>query len=343
MIADITTRILRDLADPQTVNNARDESWRAPLWWALEENGLTLAWVGEELGGAGLPLAESFQILRVAGRFAVPVPLAETLVAARLLSAAGIQPPSGPMTLAPVRPRDRFTLDGDALCGRARDIPFATEAEHIVVAAPADGGLRVALLAADGVLSASGKNLAGEPKGVLALDGVRPLAAGIAAGMDGDDVLYLGATARTVQMAGALEAILDISVAYAGERVAFGRPIGKFQAVQHNLAQLASETAAAVAASGTAAEALERRTGSLFLDVASAKIRVGEAAGVGAAIAHQAHGAIGFTKEHVLHRYTHRLWSWRDEFGDESYWAVRLGETVAAAGADSLWPSITAA
>jgi acyl-CoA dehydrogenase len=80
----------------------------------------------------------------------------------------------------------------------------------------------------------------------------------------------------------------------------------------------------------------------VLLEVASAKIRVGEAAGEGAAIAHQVLGAIGFTQEHVLHRYTRRLWAWRDDFGSESVWAVKLGHLVAAKGADVLWPMLAA-
>ena len=71
-----------------------------------------------------------------------------------------------------------------------------------------------------------------------------------------------------------------------------------------------------------------------------AKIRVSEAATEGASIGHQVHGAIGFTKEHVLHRFTLRLWSWRDDFGNESDWAVRLGRMIAAKGADDLWPLV---
>ena len=73
-------------------------------------------------------------------------------------------------------------------------------------------------------------------------------------------------------------------------------------------------------------------------DVADA----GEAAGEGAGIAHQVHGAIGFTMEHILQRYSRRVWSWRDEFGSESAWAVRLGEAVAANGGDELWASLAA-
>ena len=75
--------------------------------------------------------------------------------------------------------------------------------------------------------------------------------------------------------------------------------------------------------------------------VAAAKVRVGEAAGAGAAVAHQVHGAMGFTFEHRLHQFTRRLWSWRDEYGQESEWAIRLGRLVAADGADALWPALT--
>jgi len=115
--------------------------------------------------------------------------------------------------------------------------------------------------------------------------------------------------------------------------------------VQHSLARLAGEAAAALAAAGSAADAIESAPAfdeAVFLEVASAKIRVGEAAQSGAAIAHQVHGAMGFSREHVLHRYTQRLWSWRDDFGSEAAWALRLGAMVAAKGADALWPMLAA-
>jgi len=78
-----------------------------------------------------------------------------------------------------------------------------------------------------------------------------------------------------------------------------------------------------------------------LLEVAVAKVRVGEAAGNGAAIAHQVHGAMGFTYEHSLHHSTRRLWAWREEFGNETLWAGRLGRLIAEHGAGELWPFIT--
>jgi acyl-CoA dehydrogenase len=148
---------------------------------------------------------------------------------------------------------------------------------------------------------------------------------------------------RAVQTAGALEAILALSVAYANERVAFERRIGKFQAVQQNLARLAGETAAALAVSGSAADTIAQATDfdmAVLLEVASAKIRCAEAATEGAAIAHQVFGAIGFTQEHLLHRFTLRMLGWRDDFGSESTWAAKLGNDIAQLGADEFWPLV---
>jgi len=269
LIADATRRIFRDLGDPQALNRARDESWRAPLWKALEEAGLTRAWVPESLGGAGTSIAEGFEILRISGEFAVAVPLGETLLAGWALARKGRAVPAGELSV---------------------DLSRENESDR-------------------------------EP------------------------LRLMGAAVRSLQMAGALQSILERSVAYAKERVAFERPIGGFQAVQHNLARLAGETAAALAAAGSAADAIAAEPAfdeAVFLEVASAKIRVGEAATAGAAIAHQVHGAIGFSREHVLHRYTQRLFAWRDDFGSESVWAARLGERVAGAGADALWPALAA-
>jgi len=146
--------------------------------------------------------------------------------------------------------------------------------------------------------------------------------------------------ARAAQMAGALEACLLQSVRYATERKQFGRPIGSFQAIQQNLAVLAGHVAAAGIAAESAFRAAER--GDARFEVAVAKVRAGEAAGIGAGIAHQTHGAIGFTYEHSLHFATRRLWSWRAEFGSESAWARELGRAVAARGADALWSDLTA-
>ena len=343
IVAEAAARIFADLADPQTINQAKNGAWREPLWQALSEAGLSLAWVPEGLGGSGASLADGFAILGVAGRFALAVPLAETLMAGWLLSRAGLEAPAGAMTVAPARPSDRINLNADGtLSGRASGVPFAADAEHIAVLAESGTGSVVALTAAKDCRLGDGRNLAGDAANSVSFERVKPLASA-PVDFDRTALMLMGAAVRAVETAGALEAILSLSVTYANERVAFERPIGKFQAVQQNLARLAGEVAAALAVSGSAADTLansETFDDAVFLEAASAKIRCAEAAAEGSAIAHQVFGAIGFTQEHILHRFTLRMLSWRDDFGNESYWATELGRHVARRGADEFWPLV---
>jgi acyl-CoA dehydrogenase len=341
IIVDTATRIFQDLCDPNTVNEAENGVWPKALWGALEQSGLPLTWVAEELGGAGAALADGFAVLRVAGHFAAPVPLAETLMAGWLLSRAGIAAPSGPMTIAPIHADGniRVTSDG-ALSGRARKVPFARNASHIAVFVNRGDETAVALVAAAGLPISQSTSVAGEPRDEVTFDRVVPETVQRAA-IDQDRLVGFAAAVRLQQMAGALERILEQSVQYALDRSQFGRPIAKFQAIQHNLATLAGEVAAASAAADAAAEACALPDIAIG-EIAIAKVRGGEAAGTGAAIAHQVHGAMGFTYEHSLHHSTRRLWSWREEFGNEAVWATRLGRMVATRGADELWPFITA-
>ena len=301
----------------------------------------------EALGGAGASLADGFEVLRAAGSFAVAVPLAETLLAGWLLAQGGLEAPAGALTAAPARAADRLVIDrAGRISGRACAVPFARDAAHVAVVARRERDAVVALVARAQCGLEAGTSQAGEPRDTLTFEAVPALAAAAARPeLNEERLLAMGAAVRAAQMSGALEAILERSATYAAERVAFERPIAKFQAVQHALARLASEAAAALAAAGSAADALdagEAGAEALLLEVASAKIRAGEAAGAGAAIAHQVHGAIGFSAEHPLHRYTQRLWSWRDDFGGEAEWAVRLGRMLAARGGDALWPLIAA-
>jgi acyl-CoA dehydrogenase len=346
IVAQTAERIFSDLADAQTINNDKKGNWKAPLWQALSEAGLPLAWVAEEYGGSGATLAEGFGVLSAAGRFAIPVPLAETMLAGWLLSLAKITCPDGEMTLAPAGPKDRITLNTDGtLSGRARGVPFAKESRHIAVLAHDVGGKpSIALVSTAKCRIGSSLNLGGDSNDVVTFDRVTPVAISPAPDdFDQTSLLLMGAVARSLQIAGSLETMLEISVRYSNERVAFEKKISKFQAVQHNLAKLAGESAAALAAATSAADAYADLTtpkDAAFLEAVSAKIRCSEAAEKAAAIAHQVHGAIGFTVEHILHRYTLRSLAWRDDFGSESYWAVELGKRVAANGADELWPLV---
>ena len=164
----------------------------------------------------------------------------------------------------------------------------------------------------------------------------------------------LGAVARSIAMVGALESLLEQSVQYANDRVQFGRPIGKNQAIQQPLAVLAGDTAAARMAARVAAQdapsahaahtdAATRAmmAGHAAFSAAVAKIRVGEAATRATSIAHQTHGAIGFTQDHALHFATRRLWAWREAHGSDAWWAGRLGRAAITARSGGFWSSLT--
>jgi acyl-CoA dehydrogenase len=346
IVTETAERIFARLADPQTVARAADDAWKGPLWHALEESGLTLAWVPSEYGGGDVSLAEGFDIASSAGGFALAVPLAETMLAGWLLSRAGIGSPSGAMTVAPAQPSDFVTLNADGtLRGSARAIPFAREAAHFAVLGTAAAGVFIMLVNSRDCALFAGTNLAGDAEDDIFFDGVRPLVTmHVAGGIDQQALMLMGCTVRSLQIAGALQSLLSRTVDYACERVAFGKPIAKFQAVQTNVARLAGEVAAARAAAESAADALANSPewdDGVFLEATSAKIRCAEAASVAAAMAHQVHGAIGLTAEHVLHRFSLRAQAWCESFGNESYWAVALGNRLAARGAESLWPLVT--
>jgi acyl-CoA dehydrogenase len=267
--------------------------------------------------------------------------LAETLLAGWLLAQGKISSPEGEMTVIPATPRDRITENADGtLSGRARSVPFAKAAKHFAVLA----GKSIALVDAAKCRIEAGIGLGGDNSDIVVLDKVEPTTTKPAPkGFDQTQLMLMGGVVRSLQIAGALEAMLEISVRYSNERVAFEKKISKFQAVQHNLAKLAGESAAALAAATSAADAIANAKSfddAVFLEAASAKIRCSEAAEKGGAIAHQVHGAIGFTIEHILHRFSLRALAWRDDFGSESYWAVELGKLVADRGADELWPLV---
>src|SRR5437870_7193639 len=131
IVAETAEKIFADLADAQTINHDKKGAWKAPLWQALSEAGLPLAWVPEEQGGSGASLAEGFAVLNAAGRHAIAVPLAETMLAGWLLTQAKISSPDGEMTVVPAGPKDKITLNADGtLSGRARGVPFAKAARH---------------------------------------------------------------------------------------------------------------------------------------------------------------------------------------------------------------------
>jgi alkylation response protein AidB-like acyl-CoA dehydrogenase len=334
MVEEAASSLLADTADQALVEAAERGEWPARLWAAVSESGFTTAL---DQGLDGLPAA--LAVAKAAGANPAPIPLTETIIARGLAHAAGLALPEGPATLAPPRTAEvALAKEGSStrLRGTIEAVPFGRWAQHVAVAC--DG--RLALVPAKGLAwkaapVRSGKATSGEPLDTADIDVVLPAGAVGNCNIDAD---ALGALVRSFQMAGAMRTVLALTVQYANDRVQFGRPIGKFQSLQHLIAEMAENAAAADTAAAMALAAWGSPRERMML--ASAKIRCGEASGIVAAGAHQVHGAIGFTREHRLHHLTRRLWTWRDEFGHEADWAIELGRMALGKGAGAVWPLI---
>ncbi|MGY1753761.1 acyl-CoA dehydrogenase family protein [Blastococcus sp. SYSU D01042] len=323
-----------------------ERRWDEGLWNSLAETGLTGVGLPESAGGSGGELADAVAVVRTLAAGAGAVPAAEQLlVAGPAVVAAGLAlpPVDEPLTVG-LAEDVVATPDGDGwtLSGTAADVAWAGVAAHVALLVGGPDGAVLALVPTAGLTASSAVNLAGEPRGSLTLDGVRATGAPLTEAQVRE--LRAGyALARAVQLAAALEQVLAWTVQYAGERQQFGRSLAKFQAIQMELAEMAGEVTAVTALTDAAVQALGHGDATSPLAAAAAKVRAGAAVEVVARLAHQVHGAIGFTQEHKLHHLTKRLWSWRDEAGSELAWSRVLAEGLLADGPDGLWPALTRA
>ena len=299
------------------------------LWEDLCDTGFHLLGVPEEIGGSGGGLRELAVVVDLLAFHGAPVPVAESaFMAGWLLTRAGLSIPDG-VVVASIDQASAHRRDGLRLSGRVR-APWARHADHVVTTA-GDGVVAVAPVSA----VERQENLAGEPRDVVILDNVEVVAAA-PAGVEPDEVLHRGALVRAVQLAAAARAVLESVRRHVAEREQFGRPLARFQAVQQHLATLAAEVTAMRVSADAAVLAVEAEDPGADIAVAAAKATTSAGAHVVAGIGHQLHGALGYSAEHALGTATTRLWSWREEFGNESHWHDRL-----AAAEGSVWSVVT--
>jgi acyl-CoA dehydrogenase len=344
MLIDTTNKMMKDLCTKDLINEVEQGTPAVKLWETLKESGMTTVGVSEDVGGSGGTIGDALHMLVVAGEFAAPVPLTETLMANWFLAYNHLPISSGPLTIASINNDDGFPFkkdeEGWVISGNARSVPWAEGAEKLAVLGNSGEGVKIAIIDTSHCKIKPGQNLAGEPRSDVLFNKVKVGEDGVFPSvLDSNQFLLIGSLTRVALMAGGLQRLLDLTVQYSKERTQFGRSIGRFQAIQQHLAVLAGEVTSVQVAANVAIERFESDQNEAA--IMAAKIRAGEAASKACPIAHQVLGAIGFTNEHALHHITRRLWSWRDEFGTESDWAKILGEKVVHNGANRLWSSVT--
>ncbi|MBI2871638.1 MAG: acyl-CoA/acyl-ACP dehydrogenase [Chloroflexi bacterium] len=255
----------------------------------------------------------------------------------RIMSLA-LTEPNGRYDAAGVEMRATQAGAGFDLNGTKILVPYANSADYFVVAARTgagrDPGVGVTWL----VVPAKARGITMTPLRSIAWDrqyevvfknvyvGPEGLLGGVGqGGKIVDRVLLLGATASSALILGGIQAALDITVEYLKNRIAFGRPIGSFQALQHHCANMARDVEGArhitYSAAWRIAEGLtaEREVvlAKAFVSAASQRITV---------LSHQSHGAIGFTTEYDLQLYTRRNKAYEVTFGDVDYCAEKVAE-----------------
>ena len=300
LFSDAARQLLTDQCTPQQVRAIESGGSPQAMWSFIEDAGFADALVPEAQDGAGLLLTHVFDVLELCGSYALPVPLAETMLARALLAQAGAQRPAGSCALA----QGQRTADGGLLCdivrlGRVADSALvASEAGwHVLSVAQAKSIPSAFCL--DASLQWTAEQLA---------------AARVDVQLAGKcDIRTMQACLYAAQLSGALSAVFQRTLQYANDRNQFGRPIGKFQAIQHQLAVMSEHVFAARMAAqlGCSGDGVVPDR----LRVAVAKARASEAALVVAELSHSIHGAIGFTEEYDLQLFTRRLHAWRQSAG----------------------------
>ncbi len=294
--SDALEAVLRDHCTPAVVRELERGADTAALWKPLQESGF----VDSLLPDMGLGLSEVLPMLLTMGYYALPVPLAQSMFARAVLHAAGMTPPVEPIALASFEGQPRtHVADG------------ATATWFLVQQGDKTGLMHrdAAELAPTGIHGDLTVSLAGAPVSTFAL----PAGA----------LRTIGAAVHAAQMAGAMARVFDLTLQYANDREQFGRHIGKFQAIQHQISVMAEHVAAARMAAQIACCAQGWQPDRM--QAAIGKFNVSEAVTPVTSIAHAVHGAIGITAEYDLQCYTRRLHAWRMADGSERYWAREIG------------------
>jgi alkylation response protein AidB-like acyl-CoA dehydrogenase len=326
LLASAVRDFLKKECTAERVRTIWESGHDRALWSQLAELGVTGALVPDAHGGMGLDERDLVLLLEETGRAALPAPVVATAaVAAPLLRdtplAAAWLPriADGSAIVAIGHPANPFVADADL-------------ADLLLVAR--DGELHA--IARGGF--AATRQPANDPARRLFSVTWTPSAATRFAGAAEarrllDAALDRGALACAAQALGVADRLLEMAVGYAQQREQFGRPIGSFQALQHQLADVKVRLEYARPVVYKAAHSIARGVATRSCDASHAKLAAVAAAQRAARTALQVHGALGYTWEQDLHLWMRRAWSLERDFGDAAFHEERVAAFVLADGA----------
>ncbi|HVT20027.1 MAG TPA: acyl-CoA dehydrogenase family protein [Mycobacteriales bacterium] len=316
--AESIAELLADVADAAALRAAWDDpDGRIPgVWKRLAETGLLGLTVPEQYGGSGADLTTLLPALIELGRAALPEPVVETVVGATLLARCG-----GDLA-AQWLPR---VVAGDAVIavglGPGSLISAAPWADLVLVQRP------------DGTVVAAPREAASLTEHASVDRGMRfaSVAADDGAALTGADpgpVFDLGAVAYAALLTGGARAMLEMSVDYARQREQFGVPIGSFQAIKHQLANVYVGTVFALPVVARGAWSVAHDVPTRSRDASHAKHIATVSAQQAARTALQVHAGIGYTYEHDLHMWMKRTWTLSSLWGTAAWHKARVAKAV---------------
>ena len=336
IILETTSKVLNKHVNHQLRQNIdKENSDLTSLWNEIEQLGLPKIAVKEKFNGSGFPLSTILPIIKLSNNIGAPIPISETILSNYILSESDINPPNGILTYA--MDAKNLKITGNEISGDLISVPYLNLTDKIILITEIEKSKKIILIKNSGEDKELKKNFLSEPRYNLKLKkcrilNVKPINLSL-------NFKHLGAIVRSAQMIGSMEKILDLCIDYCTQRKQFGRALSKFQAIQHQISEMAVELSASSAALSTLTNSDD-----IFKnkkDIAILKIRAGAAAGKVIAISHQVHGAIGFTQEYELAYFTRNLNSWRNDFGNESFWEDFLGKDFLENNNQNLWEYLT--
>jgi len=317
-----------------------DTAFDAKLWAKLAEQGYTGIIFPEEFGGVGLGVVELVLLMEEAGRALLPGPYFSTVVMAGSLLDALATKEKKKKYLAPI-------CRGEARCAVAFFEPEGSWDVSDVRVTEVNGKLKgeklfvpdaavahwIIVVARNGVFLVDSKARGLQIQPMLGMDLTRKLysvrfddVSGEKLGETADVAGPRGiaTVALAAEMVGGMQRTLDITVEYAKTRKQFGKPIGSFQAVQHQCADMYLETESARSAVYYAAWALQHHAPDAAAAVSIAKLCASDASRTVGNRGIQVHGGMGFTWENDLHLYYRRAKASETAFGDATFHRERL-------------------
>ncbi|WP_417593181.1 acyl-CoA dehydrogenase family protein [Parasphingorhabdus sp.] len=327
MLMDMVEKLFTDLAVKNKLDSCSDNIFDKD-WKALQDLGLPRLMLAEEEGGFAGNWEDTGPVLKALGAHGLALPLGENILVQHWLHRLDQTCPKGMVQFA-FAPSD---ATNDLVL---RNVRWGAQTQWIMVFESDRWSLRPTEILPD----QSNRGNTSNQHATLRCSRDLAIADGPLA-LSQESYFAEAALMRACQIAGAVEAMSRMTINHAQERSQFGRPLGRFQAIQHQLSVLAEENAAVSCAVDSACQAAV--AGEAGFEMAAAKYRANRAATIAADIAHQIHGAIGFTREFSLHRFSQTAQAWAREYGNEEYWAQWLGHFALAARPEPLWHWITA-